>query len=583
MLRHSAVCVREAESGSLGPLHVLMEDGSAEIKTGSTWVPSSEEPRSPNPELKKLLLFKVYKRRWFVLLVLCLLNCSNATLWLTFAPVADQSAKFLAVALDKINWLSVVYMVVAIPLSFGTTWLLDTLGLRTALILGAWLNMFGALLRFVGASVDPAGSMGKYLIVMSGQTLGAMAQPLLIFTPTKVAAHWFPEHQRAIANMIASMSNPAGILLASILSPMIAQTPARIPELLLVYAVPACVVCFLATLGIRSSSPPTPPSASAVSSGSEPYLQGIKLLLRNRAYLVLMLCFGSGVALFTCFSTLLQQILCVQGYTNTFAGVCNALSIVFGIVGAAALGVYVDKTKKFIEATKVNMMFTALSCIAFSVVFLLKRQKAAVAAACSIFGFFGFSVFPVAMELSVECSYPVGEATSSGLLFVSGQIQSILYIVLFQALTKRLADSPLSTCGDTVLSWKVPLMVMAGLCTFFNCCFVIFFNTRYRRLEAEEQAVYGTKPGAASTGPEDPPPNSENPPPSPEDPPPSSEDPPPSPEDPPPSPKDPPPSSEDPPPSPEDPPPSSEDPPPSPEDPPPSPKETTEGIMGRIF
>jgi len=36
----------------------------------------------------------------------------------------------------------------------------------------------------------------------------------------------------------------------------------------------------------------------------------------------------------------------------------------------------------------------------------------------------------------------------------SRQIQSILYIVLFQALTKRLADSPLSTCGDTVLSWK---------------------------------------------------------------------------------------------------------------------------------
>ncbi|TNN67117.1 Major facilitator superfamily domain-containing protein 7 [Liparis tanakae] len=512
-----------------------MEDGSAEIKTGSTWVPSPEEPRSPNPELKKLLLFKVYKRRWFVLLVLCLLNCSNATLWLTFAPVADQSAKFLAVALDEINWLSVVYMVVAIPLSFGTTWMLDTLGLRTTMILGAWLNMFGALLRFVGASVNPAGSMGKYLIVMSGQTLGAMAQPLLIFTPTKVAAHWFPDHQRATANMIASI----------ILSPMIAQTPARIPELLLVYAVPACVVCFLATLGIRSSSPPTPPSASAVASGSEPFLQGIKLLLTNRAYLVLMLCFGSGIAVFTCFSTLLEQILCVQGYTNTFSGVCNALSIVFGIVGAAALGVYVDKTKKFIEAMKVNMIFTALSCIAFSVVFLLKRQKAAVAAACSIFGFFGFSVYPVAMELSVECSYPVGEATSSGLLFVSGQIQSILYIVLLQALTTRLADSPLSTCGDTVLSWKVPLMVMAGLCTFFSCCFVLFFNTRYRRLEAEEQAVYGTKPRAASTNSKDPPLSPEDPPPSPEDPPPVSKDPPPDYMDPPPSPEDPPPDSRD--------------------------------------
>lgn len=33
----------------------------------------------PNLELQKLQSFKVYRRRWFVLLVLCLLNCSNAT------------------------------------------------------------------------------------------------------------------------------------------------------------------------------------------------------------------------------------------------------------------------------------------------------------------------------------------------------------------------------------------------------------------------------------------------------------------------------------------------------------------------
>lgn len=39
-------------------------------------------------------------------------------------------------------------------------------------------------------------------------------------------------------------------------------------------------------------------------------------LLKNKAYLVLLLCFGSGIAVFTCFSTLLEQVLCVQGYTN---------------------------------------------------------------------------------------------------------------------------------------------------------------------------------------------------------------------------------------------------------------------------
>ena len=51
-------------------------------------------------------------------------------LWLTFAPVADQSAQYLHATLDQVNWLSLVYMVVAIPLSFGTTWMIDSLGLR---------------------------------------------------------------------------------------------------------------------------------------------------------------------------------------------------------------------------------------------------------------------------------------------------------------------------------------------------------------------------------------------------------------------------------------------------------------------
>ncbi|XP_026186447.1 solute carrier family 49 member A3 [Mastacembelus armatus] len=459
---------------------------------------SPEVPRNPNTELKKLLFFKVYKRRWFVLLVLCLLNCSNATLWLTFAPVADQSAQCLAVTLEEINWLSLIYMVVAIPLSFVTTWMLDTLGLRITLILGSWLNMLGAFVRFFSMS-EILTLQVRYPVVMLGQTLGALAQPLIIFTPTKLAALWFPDHQRATANMISSMSNPLGVLLANIISPWLVQTSAQIPTLLLAYAIPACIICLVATVGIRSGLPPTPPSASAESSGSEPFVQGVKLLLTNKAYLVLLLCFGSGIAVFTCFSTLLEQILCVQGYTNNFAGLCGALFILCGIVGAAALGLYVDKTKRFIEATKINMSFTALACIGFSVVSLMQQQQVAVAAVCSLFGFFGFSIYPVAMELSVECSYPVGEATSAGLIFLSGQVLSVLYIILLQALTFRLADSSVSTCGNAVLSWRVPILLLAGLCTLFTCCFIICFHTRYRRLEAEEQASYRTERINSST------------------------------------------------------------------------------------
>lgn len=51
---------------------------------------------------------------------------------------------------------------------------------------------------------------------------------------------------------------------------------------------------------------------------------------------------------------------------------------------------------------------------------LMRQQPVAVAAVCSLMGLFGNSGYPVAMELCVECSYPVGEATSTGLIIMSG-------------------------------------------------------------------------------------------------------------------------------------------------------------------
>ncbi|XP_061749305.1 solute carrier family 49 member A3-like [Nerophis ophidion] len=331
-------------------------------------------------------------------------------------------------------------------------------------------------------------------VVFFGQTLAAVAQPLIIFTPTKMAALWFPDHQRATANMMASMANPLGILIANMASPKIART-AQLPLLMLVYAVVACVSCFLVTMGMRCSAPPpTPPSASAEHSTSEPFRHGFKLLLRNRAYL-LLLCFGSGVAVFTCFSTLLDQILCVQGYTDDFVGLCGALFIALGMVGAALPGLYVDKTKKFIEAIKVNMSLSAMVACAFTVVCLMQDQKVAVAIVCALFGFLGVSIYPAVMELSVECSYPVGEATSAGLVFISGQVQSLIYIILLQALATPIAESPRLTCTLAPQSWKVPVMLLSALSAVSSCIFLIFFHTPYRRLEDEKAAIYGTGQG----------------------------------------------------------------------------------------
>ncbi|XP_076403232.1 solute carrier family 49 member A3 isoform X6 [Peromyscus maniculatus bairdii] len=387
--------------------------------------------------------------------------------------------------MEQVNWLSLVYLVVSIPFGMAAIWILDSVGLRGATVLGAWLNFAGSLLRAVPC-LDVR-IPNPFAFFMSGQSLCAVAQTLVISSPAKLAALWFPEHQRATANMIGTMSNPLGILMANVLSPALVKKAEDIPMMLGIYIVPAALACFLATACLWESVPPTPPSAGAANSTSESFFHGLKLLIQNKAYVILAICFGGGIGIFSSFSALLEQILCANGYSNEFSGLCGALFIVFGILGALLLGLYVDRTKHFTEATKIGLCLTSMTFVAFALVSQLRGQTFALAAICSLLGLFGFSVAPVVMELAVECSFPVGEGASAGLIFVLGQAEGVLIMLLLTALTVRRTGPSFSTCqqGEEPLDWTESLLLLAGLCTLLTCVLVLFFNTPYRRLEAE--------------------------------------------------------------------------------------------------
>ncbi|KAG8594995.1 hypothetical protein GDO81_001389 [Engystomops pustulosus] len=283
---------------------------------------TEEHPNSDRCQtLRKLSHIRLYKKRWFILIVVCLLNSSNAMLWISFAPVADVTATHLKCSLDVVNYLSLVYLVISIPIGFLASWLLDTLGLNYAIIIGSWLNMTGSIVRSASEINFLNSGRSNLIYLFVGQSICAVAQPLVLFVPAKLAAVWFPEHQRATANMIASMSNPFGIFLANLLSPVIASQEKYIPLLHGVYGIPAVIACILATAGVNEKAPLTPPSISAVNSATEPFFTGLKQLMKNRAYIILMICFGSGLGIFTAFSAFLEQILCFNGYSNSSPGI----------------------------------------------------------------------------------------------------------------------------------------------------------------------------------------------------------------------------------------------------------------------
>lgn len=150
--------------------------------------------------------YKLYKSRWLMLAIVCFLNLSNAMMWITFAAAADTTITFYGITSIQLNMLSMTFMFATVPLGFVATWVLDTYGLRASLLLAAWLNGLGGLLRNISTlSIIP--HEHAYSVLMIGQALAACAQPFVMFTPTKLAALWFPENRRATANMIGSMSS----------------------------------------------------------------------------------------------------------------------------------------------------------------------------------------------------------------------------------------------------------------------------------------------------------------------------------------------------------------------------------------
>ncbi|XP_038064524.1 solute carrier family 49 member A3-like isoform X1 [Patiria miniata] len=434
-------------------------------------------------------IYKVYKRRWYMLSVLAVLNLSNAIGWITFAPVADLTASYYNTTFANVNWLSLEYMVASIPVGFFSAWILDSFGLRIGLMMGAWLNVVGLAVRYISTIHQLKGQI-RFIVLLIGQGIAAMAQPFLLFAPTKLAALWFPESQRAIANTLGSASNPLGILAAFLLSKIIVKEESDLPTMLWIYIIPGGVAAVMMTLGFCRSIPPTPPSASAAES-SESFVQGLKKIIRNRAYLLLVLVFGSGLGLFNTISSLVEQVLCSKGYDDSFASLVGALMIGGGIIGAIIAGAYVDKTKKFEPTAKLCFTSAVLGLIAFCSLACYRGLDVYVAVTAGVFGTFGFGAYPVIMELGVETTFPVSEATTTGFLFMAGQVQGILGILLSQFLGRDLSTAQLgySKCLASVTpqDLTIPLLVFAGYAAFNACIFLLFFRTDYRRLKAEER------------------------------------------------------------------------------------------------
>lgn len=390
--------------------------------------------------------FKVYGYRWVVLLAFMCVIFANQVAWITFAPITGSAAAFYGVSDLSIGLLSMSFMIVYLFVSIPASWVIDTYGIRVAVGIGAALTGVFGLLRGLLAA--------DYTLVLVAQIGLAVAQPFILNAMTTVAARWFPIQERATASGLASLSMYLGIAVGMALTPFL-TLEVDIGGMLLIYGVVA-VVAAAVFFGLAREHPPTPPCPPDQEARSL-VLDGLKDMVRQRDFQVLMLVFFVGLGVFNAVSTWVEDIVRPRGFSITQAGLIGGLMVVGGIVGALVLPALSDRARKRIPFM---VLAVAGATVGLAGVTYAASYGLILVAAFAL-GFFLLAAGPIGFQYGAEITYPAPEGTSNGLLLLMGQISGIAFIFGMDALKSSTTGS--MTASLTIL---IGLMLLAiVLCT----------------------------------------------------------------------------------------------------------------------
>ncbi|KAF2089363.1 MFS general substrate transporter [Saccharata proteae CBS 121410] len=390
--------------------------------------------------------YRVYKRRWFGLCQLVLLNVVVSWDWLTFSAVSTSAAEYFNTTEGTINWLSTAFLFAFVVISPLTIWTLNR-GVKPAIITASVLTLVGNWIRYAGSRA--AG--GHFGVVMFGQILIGLAQPFVLAAPTRYSDLWFTEKGRISATAIASLANPFGGALGQLIGPFWATSAPQIPNMVLYTA----IISTIATLPsiFIPSHPPTPPTPSSLAPKT-PLSTTLPHLLRNPSFYLILIPFATYVAFFNAFSSLINQILYPYGFSETEAGICGALLIFVGLAFAAVLSPVLDRTKPkpYLLVIKLFCPLIAAAYVAF-IFAPPTRSEAAPYVIAAVLGAASFALVPVALEFLVDVTYPTSPEVGSTICWAAGQLLGGVFIIIMNALKE-----PGGSTGDgqTTEGWKPP-------------------------------------------------------------------------------------------------------------------------------
>jgi MFS family permease len=369
--------------------------------------------------------------RWVVLILFMLPAIATQVQWISLAPVATEGAKVYAVDTQTLDLLAAVFMLVYIPMSFPASWCIDRFGLKWGTGIGVIILGISGFLRMFAPD---------FTWLMVFQVGCAIGQPFVLNSFTKVAGNWFPQEEEALASGLATMSVFLGLAIAMFAPGIImaqygADDPSKGIHLIMdIYGIFSLAGMLLYFFLVKDK-PATPPNPIAAEKKAT-MLIGIKSLFKNRDFLYLLGAFFIGLGAFNAIMSMIEDIFKkrVEGHIldttmslSSVASIIGGLIIVGGIFGAVILSALSDKFHKrkifLVLAMAVSLPLT-IALNYFPSIILLGITAA-------VLGFFLVSALPIGLTYAVERTHPVPEATSNGMLMLSGQISGIILVAIW--------------------------------------------------------------------------------------------------------------------------------------------------------
>ena len=405
--------------------------------------------------------YRVYGYRWVVLAVFMLVNLAIQMLWISYAPITSDAAKYYGVSELAIGLLAMTFMIAFIPLSMPAAWVIDTRGFRLAVGFGV------VLMAIFGITRGLAGS--SYTLVLLSTIGLAIAQPFL--------ARCLDEGPRQLVR--ARRARDGG-------RPGHARQHARHRGGHGAHADPGQrdVDCGR-TAHLRTVRGCQPRSRSSrwrasgrrrrrARPGMEEralMLDGLKHALTVKPFLVMLGVAFIVMSAFNGVTTWVEEIIKPRGFTSTEAGIMGGLMLIAGIIGAVVLSALSDRQGKRIRFMVIALVATVPGMLGVAFV----SSAVLLYAFAAVLGFFLVAVLPIGMQYAAEITNPTPEGTSNGLIQLCGQVSVVSVYVMAALRTSNgsftvsllLAAVLLVACALAVSRLKdaAPAAVHAGTVT----------------------------------------------------------------------------------------------------------------------